>query len=124
LFCDSRWGSARWRRALFLAAADEQIGSRHEGGLVLTIHSTRMMRFMRFRIRELDRLYICGNVGGIWSDVEWSNISLTDERFNVSYGVEYSFIGLTATTTTGSQELGYPSRSGTMTLMFSQLLHA
>src|SRR5262245_22648589 len=41
-----------------------------------------MMRFMRFRIRELDRLYICGNVGGTWSDVDWSNISLTDERFN------------------------------------------
>ena len=49
---------------------------------MLTIHSTRMMRFMRFRIRELDRLYICGNVGGTWSDVDWSNISLTDERFN------------------------------------------
>ena len=26
--------------------------------------------------------YIGGNVGGAWSDVEWSNISLTGERFN------------------------------------------
>jgi len=26
--------------------------------------------------------YIGGNVGGAWSDVEWSNISLTGDRFN------------------------------------------
>src|SRR5262245_59061423 len=35
-------------------------------------------------------LYIGGHVGGAWSEVDWSNISLTGERFNKS---ESGFIG-------------------------------
>ena len=49
--------------------------------------------------------YIAGNVGGTWSDVDWSNISLTDERFNKNTS---GFIG-------GGQ-IGYNQQFGNIVL--------
>ena len=50
-------------------------------------------------------LYVGGHVGGAWSEVDWSNISLTGERFNNS---ESGFIG-------GGQ-LGYNYQFGNLLL--------
>jgi outer membrane immunogenic protein len=49
--------------------------------------------------------YIGGHVGGAWSEVDWSNISLTDERFNKT---ESGFIG-------GGQ-IGYNQQFGNVVL--------
>jgi len=49
--------------------------------------------------------YIGGHVGGAWSEVDWSNISLTGERFNKT---ESGFIG-------GGQ-IGYNQQFGNVVL--------
>jgi outer membrane immunogenic protein len=49
--------------------------------------------------------YIGGNIGGAWSDVDWSNLGLTDERFDKTVS---GFIG-------GGQ-IGYNQQIGNMVL--------
>jgi outer membrane immunogenic protein len=73
--------------------------------------------------------YIGGNVGGTWSEVDWSNISLTDERFNrntsgfmgggqIGYNRQFGNIVLGVEATVSGADLSQDFRSNVPTVTF------